>query len=406
MADFRSAVVQGGLGLRAAQDYDEQQAQRTHAQRARDYGVKVMESEERRRGAADTLLEKDTEVKRLRQGIESNELAWQQQNQGADLAMRSSDIRHRQALQPGSQRLATIQQGIATGQAESQQKLQPGQATLATETQNVQLQTLREQQAASLWSLYKLGDKQGTLDLINKSEILHPGRKFSAIERGGVPARGDDGSPAVGADGKPATEEMLRMVAADGGEDVFVSVKRLEEVTEKHKPIKARELEMKGRELTEKERHNKATEGIQRQLADFRALRGVQAETSMIKNIRFMIDNKIAKDATEAYGKLRIAMEKPEEDAILSVANNLMKAPGYYGTKGWEKAVKDATRMVRTVKGSGSDAPAPGAGAPSAAAGSRTYSAGGKTFTDADIESTARQYGITTDQVKARLGIR
>jgi len=406
MAGIRSALVQGGLGIQAAQDYTEQQARRSHAQRARDYGVRVMESEERRRGAADTLLDKDTEVKRLRQDIESNELAWQQQNQGVDQAMRSSDIRHRQALQPGSQRLQTIQQGIATGQAESQQKLLPGQAAIAAGTQDVELQSLREQQAASLWSLYKLGDKKGTLDLINKSEILHPGRKFSDIQRGGVPARGNDGSPVIGADGKPATEEMLRMVAADGGEDVFVSVKRLEDVTEKHKPIKARELEMKGRELTEKERHNRATEGIQKQLADFRALRGVQAETSMIKNIRFMIDNKIAKDATDAYGKLRTAMEKPEEDAILSVANNLMKGPGYYGRNGWEKAVKDATRMVQTVKGGKSEAPGAAAPGASPAAGGRTYSAGGKTFTDADIESTARTYGITPDQVKARLGIR
>ncbi len=162
------------------------------------------------------------------------------------------------------------------------------------------------------------------------------------------------------------------------------------------------------RSLTEQERHNRATEGIQRQLADFRAQRGADAETAMVKNIRFMINNGIAKDATEAYGKLRTALEKPEEDAILTVAGNMMRGPGYYGKDGWTKAVRDATKMVRTVKGGGSDAPA--AGAPGQAAGTagagRSYNVRGKTFSDADIEATARTYGITTDQVKQRLGVR
>lgn len=169
------------------------------------------------------------------------------------------------------------------------------------------------------------------------------------------------------------------------------------------------------RDFKEKERHNLATEGIQRQLVDVREKFGAGADTAMIKNIGFMIDNDIAKDATDAYGKLRTALEKPEEDAILSVAGNLMKSPGYTGKKGFEKAMNDATRMVQTVKRGKPEAPAPDTGTPGApapvsgasgAAGGRTYSAGGKTFTDADIESTARRYGITPDQVKQRLGVR
>lgn len=406
MANIANHIVQGGLGLQAAQDYDEKQSARSHAQRAREYGVKQMNYGERRMAAEDSLLDKDTETKRLRQSYDQNEAIFAQQNQGADQALRSGDLRHRQAMQPGQQRLATIQQGINTSQAETQQKLLPGQAKIDEETQSVQMQTLREQQAGNVWSLYKLGDKKGALELLNNSQLLHPGRKFSAIQPGGAPARGDDGRPAVGADGKPVVEELIRLVAADGGEDVIVPRKRLEENAEKHKPIKEREL-------TEKVRHNKATEGIQRQLADVRAQRGTEAATALERNVMFLVKNGIAKDAVEGFAKLRTAMEKPEEDAILSVAGNLMKGPRYMGKDGWNRAVKDATTMVQTVKGGKPEASAPaggtsapGSGAPGAAAGGRTYSAGGKTFTDADLESTARTYGITTDQVKARLGIR
>lgn len=156
------------------------------------------------------------------------------------------------------------------------------------------------------------------------------------------------------------------------------------------------------RDFKEKNRHNRATEGIQQQLVDVRTKFGAGADTAMVKNIEFMLDNDIAEDATDAYGKLRTALEKPEEDAILSVAGNLMKGPGYMGKKGFEKAVKDATKMVQTVK---RGKPAPVSGAPGAAGG-RTYSAGGKTFTDTDIEATAKKYGIPPEQVKARLGIR
>lgn len=220
MADFRSALVRGGLGVQAAQDYDEQQAGRAHLQRARQYGVKVMESEERRRTAADTLLDKDTAIKQLRQDIERNELAFQKGTQGSEQAQRRADIEHRRRLQPGQQRLETIQQGVATGAAEVAQKLQPGQTRIAAGTQNLQLQTLHEQQRANVWNLYSLGDTQGALAEINKSDLIQPGRKFSAIHRGG--------------DGKPGGEEMLRLVAGDGGEDVFVPVKQLQANAQKH----------------------------------------------------------------------------------------------------------------------------------------------------------------------------
>jgi hypothetical protein len=233
MAKFSEFLVQGGLGIQAGEDYTEKQASRAHAQRAREHGVKFMESEERRRGAADKLIDKDTAIKQLRQDIESNELSFQQATQGQEQTMRRSDIEHRGRMQPGGQRLETIQQGVTTGQAEAAQKLQPGQIAAAGETQNIQLQTLREQQAGNLWAMLTVGDKKGTLDLLNSSQLLHPGRKFSDIQGGMVPARGADGQPLV-QNGQPVTERVLRLVSSDGGQDVFVPVKQLETNAAKH----------------------------------------------------------------------------------------------------------------------------------------------------------------------------
>jgi len=64
MANISRAIVQGGLALRATQDYDEQVASRSYAQRIRDFGVKHMESGERSMAAEDTLLDQETAEKR------------------------------------------------------------------------------------------------------------------------------------------------------------------------------------------------------------------------------------------------------------------------------------------------------------------------------------------------------
>jgi hypothetical protein len=192
-----------------------------------------MESEERRRGASDKLIDKDTAIKQLRQDIESNELSFQQATQGQEQTMRRSDIEQRGRIQPGAQRLETIQQGVATGQAEAAQKFLPGQAEIAGETQNVQVQTLREQQGANLWALLSVGDKQGALDALNNSKMLGQGRKFTDIQRGAVPVRGNDGQPLV-QNGKPVTEEVIRLVSGDGGPDMFRPVKQLEANAQKH----------------------------------------------------------------------------------------------------------------------------------------------------------------------------
>jgi hypothetical protein len=198
MASFRDFVVQGGLGIQSAQAYDEQQAARAHAARVREHGVKTMESDERRRAAADALLDQETVIKRLRADVEKAQLT------------------HTKKMQPGQHRLEQRQQGVAAG------------------VTNLAEHELREKEGAAIWGLVSVGDMKGALDLLNKSERLQPGRKFSAIERGGAPARGQDGKPLVGADGKPVVEKLVRLVAADGGQDVIIPQQTLESNAEKH----------------------------------------------------------------------------------------------------------------------------------------------------------------------------
>lgn len=170
------------------------------------------------------------------------------------------------------------------------------------------------------------------------------------------------------------------------------------------------------RVVGETERHNKEVEKNQSRNADLRleiarirSERGADAATALERNINFLIKNKIANDPSDAFGKLRTAMEKPEEDAILSMAGTLMRGPGYAGKDGWNRALKTATDMVREAKGANVTGGGPGGtgtpGAPQPGKG-RSYTVRGKSFTDADIDATAKKYGITPDEVKQRLGIR
>lgn len=191
--------------------------------------------------------------------------------------------------------------------------------------------------------------------------------------------------------------------------------------------LKERELESKTldrrdamthreRVVGETERHNREVEKNQSRNADLkfeiariRNERGTDAATALERNINFLVNNKIANDPSDAFGKLRTAMEKPEEDAILSMAGTLMRGPGYAGKDGWNRALKTATDMVRSAKGANVTGGGPGGtgtpGAPQPGNG-RSYTVRGKSFTDADVDATAKKYGITPDEVKQRLGIR
>ncbi len=109
--------------------------------------------------------------------------------------------------------------------------------------------------------------------------------------------------------------------------------------------------EYRGAVVGEHTRHNKAMEGIQGQLADWKQNRGTESQTAMVQNMDYLVKNGVAKDPAEAFSKLRTAMEKPEDDAVLSVATTLLRGSGYIGKDGASRAMRDAQSMVRGLKG-------------------------------------------------------
>jgi len=109
--------------------------------------------------------------------------------------------------------------------------------------------------------------------------------------------------------------------------------------------------EYRGAVVDEHTRHNKAMEGIQGQLANWKEQRGTESQTAMVQNMDYLVKNGVAKDPAEAFTKLRTAMEKPEDDAVLSVATTLLRGTGYIGKDGASKAMRDAQSMVRGLKG-------------------------------------------------------
>jgi hypothetical protein len=135
---------------------------------------------------------------------------------------------------------------------------------------------------------------------------------------------------------------------------------------------------------------------LRKDLETFKAEHGTSTST-LIENVNFLVKAEIANSPQEAFEMLRTSVEKPEHQAILDLAGSLRSGFGYSGKDGVERSMTDATRMVRSLKG--------GASAVSPAGAKKNYTVGGKTFTNADIEHTARKHGITTEEVKRRLGI-
>lgn len=221
--NFRNALVQGGLMHREIKNYEEQQAQVEHAGKVRAHGVKVMESQQKDMEAKDALRPGKAEIERIQQDIAKNEALWSQENQGADQALRSGDLRHRAAMQPGQQQMERNNQSAGLTQSATAAALAPGAAQIATGEQDTKLTNLRETQAVNLYNLMKLGDKDGAMKLMNDSQILHPGRKFSDIQTSSVPKLDGSGS-----------ELVFKLVPADGGKSIYVPVQRLEALSRKH----------------------------------------------------------------------------------------------------------------------------------------------------------------------------
>ncbi|MEW5709851.1 MAG: hypothetical protein AB1830_13250 [Pseudomonadota bacterium] len=220
-------IVQSGLAHRAAQDYDREQAQDAYLQRLRQHGIRKMEAEE-------ALMGENTELAKLRQQVERTELEFKQRSAPKRQAIEETKLEGEAERLPIEQETATTEAKVKRATAKTQEKLLPGQAKIAQATQDTQLQELQERQTANLWTLIKMGDPQGALEALNKSELLFPGRQFSRIVRGSVPVPGEGGKPMVGADGQPVREEVLRLEPADGGDPVFVPVKALEALATKY----------------------------------------------------------------------------------------------------------------------------------------------------------------------------
>ena len=88
--------------------------------------------------------------------------------------------------------------------------------------------------------------------------------------------------------------------------------------------------------------------------------------TSLMQNIDFLIQRGIAKDAQDAYTMLRTGAAKPENDAILGLAQTLFKAGEHkYRKGGMQQAIQDARAIIESSRGAMGGRPAaPAAPAP------------------------------------------
>lgn len=216
-----SALVQGGLLARDVQQYDDQQAERGLRMRTIQSGIQRMDDEDAARPGR-------LELERLRQDIARTEAEYKKRTMPADQAMadtergmRNSDLTHRAAMQPGAQEGERLQQGAALTVARGAAGMAPGQVQLAQAQQQEQMRTVREQQTARLWGLYRNGDTEGFLTALNESSMISPGRKFSEVKQ-------------VNAPGPSGEVPALQFVAADGKPSITVPLAEMEANYRKH----------------------------------------------------------------------------------------------------------------------------------------------------------------------------
>lgn len=410
-------IIGAGGIMRATREYERERATDEYNLRAMRQGIQRMDDEEA-----------------LRPGRRENEMLKQQilrtENE-YKLRSQPAELEHRAAMRPGERTLErTDQQG--------------------------QLMDAREKQLARIWMLYRSGDEQGALELLNASQMIAPGRKFSRIERGTAPALGPDGKPAMGPDGQPQQQELVRFADGDGKGDMLVPSQALDQVAQRHlgstKVVGGSVVRMDPfggvKPVYEQPRYGTAGPGVattkngeivsintaglearaaadkqkldyqhqlRKELETFKKAHGAESTTALMRNMEYLVKSGVAKDHKEAFERLRTTTEKSERDAASTLAGRLMQSPRYRGSNGPQRAMQDALEMVRSVRGAeaddggadaGVDQPSAPASARTRAAIGRTYNLRGKSFSDADINATAQKYGITPDEVKQRLGIR
>ena len=217
-----AALVQGGLLSRDVDAYNNQQAESGLRMRQIRAGIQRMDDDEAARPER-------LRIEQLRRDIESAELEYKRQVMPKDQAnadrqrtLTAGNLDSQIALQPGAAELARATQNTQLAGARAQERMQPGQIQLAEAQQQEQLRTAREQQLARLWGVYSSGDRAGFLDMLNNSNLVAPGRKFSEADVGN--ATGPDGQPVPG----------LAIVPADNGPPIFIPVAQLQALHQKY----------------------------------------------------------------------------------------------------------------------------------------------------------------------------
>lgn len=126
--------------------------------------------------------------------------------------------------QQRADQLDVAQKAIQMQEAEFAKSQLPQAQELSKADMQEKMQTAKEKQAANIWNLYRMSDRQGALDALNKSNILAPGKQFTKIEAGKVP------SP----DGSGNTLNVIALHPADGGAPVMLSTNALETLAQKY----------------------------------------------------------------------------------------------------------------------------------------------------------------------------
>ncbi len=344
--NFGALLAGAGIARAAMDDARARAAEQTYRQWFIQSGIQDMDAKE-------ALRPMRAERDRLRAEMDLAEARYKRdmQPQEQEIARlsgqgRLSDAQHKLAMQPGKQRLDETRQ-------QTDLALAPGKQALAVSEQQGKRQEERLKQLARWWGYYRI-DQQGALDFLNGSETLGPGRQFKRIEAGDVPMPNGQ------------TTRGLAFIPADGGQRVAIPFAQLDALEKKYNT----KYEKVGSTLVgigpegpkvvfsgAQQTHDLAVKkldyeySLKRELESFKQKNGAAAATALERNVRFLIDQGIAKTPAAAFEKLRTAMSKGDEDAVLSLAGSLLRGPGFSGPKGRDKAIAEAQRMIESIRG-------------------------------------------------------
>lgn len=316
--NFRNALVQGGLLMREGQKYDEQQSQDQYAQTVRAHGVKNL-------AAKGSLLEDETNEQRA---------ALQDKRRQRD------HVTHYQQLAAtGASFEALAEEARKRGDIPAMKEFTATNVSAEREgTKDVVIAALSGANDAELERIYNKSGKD-------------------RVDPGSVKMDRNTGFVSFTKNGQPQQVNMTRLA------ELLGIVKR-QEAKQSVVPPGA-QLAVDGKIVATNtagiEARSAADRGkldheyaLKTKLESFKTKHGEGKATALVQNMEYLVKSGVASDSKDAYNKLRTTMEKPEEDAILSLATTLAKSPGYRGKEGLNRAMNDAAGMVRAVRGGGS----------------------------------------------------